>query len=245
MSYVDKSTPELFEILFSGEYEDPKGELLEQGPSAALRELKERKDAAEFAKHFLSSVVATQRARSLDVLARFGAHRERAVPFLKDPEPAVVESAVYALGTWHGNPAHPALLDAKDHPSPDVRLGVARGLVSSDLPETPSVLTQLMKDSDDEVRNWSTFTLGQQLQYDSIEMREALRECLSDAVRAVRDEAIWGLARRRDSQGLRWLLYRLESGSWSRGDEDTANDVLGLRNADPEDLCDGLRQLLG
>jgi hypothetical protein len=35
MSYAGKSTPELFEILFSGEYEDPHGDLQEEGPSEA------------------------------------------------------------------------------------------------------------------------------------------------------------------------------------------------------------------
>jgi HEAT repeat protein len=137
------------------------------------------------------------------------------------------------------------MLSAKDHPSPDVRLGVARGLIPGDLPETPAVLLLLMKDPDDEVRNWATFSLGQQTQYDSPEIRSALRECLNDTFEDVREEAIWGLALRRDSQGLQALLYRFESDSWCNGDENAACDILGLRDANVDELCDGLRALLG
>lgn len=245
MSYADKSTSELFAILFSGDYEDPHGELCEEGASAALRELVRREEALAHAEHFLSSLVPLQRSRALDVLARDSSKRDLAIPFVADPDPDVVESAVYALGSWHGHPPHAALLAAKNHPNRDVRLGVARGLTLSDLPEAPSVLAELMKDPDGEVRNWSTFTLGMQPQLDSPQIREALRECLSDSLKDVRDEAIWGLARRRDPEGLRWLLYRLESNSFSRGDEDAAVEILELRDADVDELCDGLRALLG
>ncbi len=244
MSYADKSTPELFEILFTGEYEDPAGDLLVVGPSAALRQLKDREDAPELAEHFLSSVVPTQRARSLDVLARHGSHRELAIAYLKDLDPTVVESAVYALGSWHGNPVHPAILAVRSHSSPDVRLGLAKGL-QSDMPETPRVLMQLMKDSDENVRDWATFTLGIQTQYDSQEIREVIRARLQDNFEDARDEAVWALALRRDPQGLRLLLNRLEADHYKSGDESTACNVLDLPDADVDDLCDGLRALLG
>jgi HEAT repeat protein len=104
-----------------------------------------------------------------------------------------------------------------------------------------------MKDPDDEVRNWATFALGQQTQYDSTEIRDAIRERLSDTFEDARDEAVWALAIRHDPQGLRLLLDRLEAVNYKAGDEYAACDTLGVSvlNPDVDDLRDGLRTLLG
>jgi HEAT repeat protein len=101
-----------------------------------------------------------------------------------------------------------------------------------------------MDDVDDEVREWATFELGTQCDVDTPEIRAALRKRLSDGYEEARNEAIWGVARRNDEQGLGLLLARLDSDHWS-GDEMAAEDILGLKSDVPvEELRHGLRKLL-
>jgi hypothetical protein len=60
----------------------------------------------------------------------------------------------------------------------------------------------LMQDVSDEVRDWATFGLGSQLTVDTSGVRAALFERASDSNEDVRDEAIVGLALRRDRRAL-------------------------------------------
>jgi glutathione S-transferase len=61
----------------------------------------------------------------------------------------------------------------------------------------------------------------------------------------VRNEAVWGLAMRKDRSGLRILLERLDSEEWIAGDEMAAAELLGLpREASVDDLRKGLPDLL-
>jgi hypothetical protein len=78
-----------------------------------------------------------------------------------------------------------------------------------------------MEDRDKEVRDWATFSisLAWPTPVDSPAIRDALRKRLTDSYSAVRAEAVWGLARRKDLQGLTLLLRRLEAKSWTMGDE--------------------------
>ena len=60
-----------------------------------------------------------------------------------------------------------------------------------------------------------------------------------------RQEAIWGLARRRDPAWLQVLLDRLDAEYWIQGDEHAATDILDVPSDTPiEDLRTGLRELL-
>ena len=111
--------------------------------------------------------------------------------------------------------------------------------------ETTQTLIDLMEDQADEVRDWATFGLGTLSDVDGPEVREALRKRLDDSFGEARDEAICGLARRRETLALQILLERLESGSWVQGDEYAAVEALGLRcAASPAELQDGLLKLL-
>jgi len=110
-----------------------------------------------------------------------------------------------------------------------------------------------MEDDDDEVRNWATFGLasasvagpGRLRTLDSIAIRDALRKRLNDSFDEVRDEAIWGLALRKEPAALGILLARLSSEEWASGDEMAAAEVLELDYKTPvEDLRHGLRRLL-
>lgn len=74
-----------------------------------------------------------------------------------------------------------------------------------------------MEDENDDVRDWATLGLARQLELDGHGIREALARRFSDTCRDVCDEAIAGLARRRDRRALEPLRDRLWQGdpsSW-------------------------------
>ncbi len=61
----------------------------------------------------------------------------------------------------------------------------------------------------------------------------------------MRDEAVWGLAQRRDRQGLRMLIDRLSAEHWIAGDEYAAAHTLDVPHDTPaDDLLVGLKRLL-
>jgi hypothetical protein len=62
----------------------------------------------------------------------------------------------------------------------------------------------------DEVRDWATFGLGTQLAIDGVHVRSALMARIDDSNGDVRDEALVGLARRRDRRALTSLQTRLQ-----------------------------------
>ena len=80
---------------------------------------------------------------------------------------------------------------------------------------------------------------------DSPEIRDALKKRLADTFPDARDEALWGLARRKDPSALQALLDRLNSETWIAGDEMAAADLLGLNHqTSVDDLGGGLRKVL-
>jgi HEAT repeat protein len=254
-----KTAEELFLESFEGEYED-------ELPWDAVRALRRgaENEVFQLAASYARSEVPLHRARALDVLAQLGAGKplsERrhihecvsiAIDRLIDGDPLVVRSAAWALAHLNGEQAISALVAVKTHADPCVRLAVASGLAPSGQPDAIGALIELMEDSDDEVRNWATFGLGlafggetEQLgSLDSDEIRQALQRRLSDPFADVRDEAIWGLARRKDAVGLRLLLGRLDSERCIAEDEMVAADILGLTShASVDVLRNGLRDL--
>jgi HEAT repeat protein len=257
-----KTNEELFLASFEGEYED-------EGPWNAVGVLRRRNSDEVFrlAAAYCRSEVPIHRARALDVLAQMGAGRplpERpfynasaslAISYLGHEDSLVVRSAAWALAHLQGDAATWALIGARKSADTQVRLAVANGMAGSEHPDAISTLMELMEDVDDEVRNWATFGLGHAGgesgppvrlgTLDSPSIREALRSRLADSVREVRDEAVWGLALRKDSEGLRILLDRLSSGEWVAGDEMTAAEILELEYDVPKAVLQtGLRSLL-
>jgi HEAT repeat protein len=169
-----------------------------------------------------------------------------AIRCLEDPEPMVVQSAAWALAHLGTSEAVAALLQLKHHPESDVRHAVANGALNGTGPERIVTLIELTADPDEDVRDWATFGLGSLCTEDSPEIREALRNRLTDSFEPARSEAVWGLAHRKDPTGLRMLLERLEAETWQTGDEMAASEILGLSGKPPiETLCDGIKALIG
>ena len=247
-----RTTEELFAASLQGECED-------EAAWEAVRALQRRGTAEvfEFAKERCAFEDPKVRARALDVLAQLGAgkpeserpFREQCVPIainhLSDNDPMVIRSAAWALAHLQGIRAVAALIDVRDADDPDTRHAVALGMQGCTEPEAIATLIELMGDPSDKVRDWATFALGTQCDEDSLEIREALRKRLEDPFPDARSEAIWGLAKRKDPLGLKFLLDRLKAQRWVQGDEDAAADLLELNRDVPiENLRNGLQGLL-
>ncbi len=249
-----RTTAELFAASLEGDYDDG----APWRAVAALR-LRGTKEVFDFATEYCGSKDAKVRDRGLDVLAQLGAGKEEsqrpylhqcvsiAIEALKDTEPIVVHSAAWALSHLRTESAVAALLRLKRHAQPEIRWAVATGIGGTvhKSPEGIAALIELTADVDEDVRDWAAFGLGSQSDEDSLEIRETLRNRLTDSFEPVRSEAVWGLAHRKDPYGLRMLLKRLDADTWQTGDELAALEILGLSGEQPiETLCDGLKALI-
>lgn len=146
------------------------------------------------------------RARLLgvDVLGQLGVEarpfHEQALPLLiallDDADDEVAGAAGVALGHHHDLRAVDALVAKAGHPGVEVRRGVVHGLTGLDDDRAVAALIRLTRDADAVVRDWATFGLGTQIDRDTPEVREALRERLADPDPDTRAEAIAGLTRR-------------------------------------------------
>jgi HEAT repeat protein len=246
-----RTSEELFQATLREESED--------GPAwdavCALR-WRGTEEVFQLAVQYCQSAVPLERARGLDVLAQLGAGKPQserlhfdenvaiAIEHLRDEDALVVSSAAWALSHLQGDAAISALIDIRDNSDPYVRWAVAHGMQGSQREDAIATLIELMDDVNDNVRDWATFELGTQCDVDSPQIRDALRMRLGDGFEEARDEAIWGLAQRKDQQGLSMLIDRLSADEWIEGDEMAAREVLGLKsNASAEELREGLQKL--
>jgi hypothetical protein len=248
----NSTTEELFQASLLGDYED-------EAAWDAVRALRRRGTAEVFqmAVHYCQSQVPRKRARGLNVLAQLGAgkppperpHHDESVAIairhLGDKDAIVVHAAAWALAHLGGDKAISALISMRDDPDVDVRWAVANGLNGSERPDAIETIIELMDDPDDNVRDWATFALGTQCDVDSPEIKDALRKRFADRCENARAEAIWGLAQRKDQQGLRMLIGELNDPEHGRGYEMAAADTLDLPHDTPrEELRAGLQKLL-
>jgi HEAT repeat protein len=248
-----RSVDGLFATTLEGEYDD-------EEPWEAVHLLRRQNTQEVFDAAIVrcESADPKTRARAIDVLAQLGAGEpderrpflagcvDRAIAALGDSDPLVVHSAAWALAHLKTDAAVTALLPLKGHDDPDIRHAVALGMVVN-RPDVVQVLLELMRDADDNVRDWATFGLALMPECDSAEIRAALRERLHDPFPAARAEAVLALASRRDRAGLELLLRKLESGDAWNCDETTACELLDLPlSPEPpvDQLCAGIRALL-
>lgn len=181
------------------------------------------------------SADAHKRRVAADILAQLGwqekAFHEESVQILArlltDADPAVLQAAAIACGHRHSALTVQQLVVLADHPSRNVRYGVSYGLAGQHNPQAIRALIQLTKDSDRDVRDWASFALGSQTELDTNDLREALRDRLTDADPEVRGEALVGLARRHDGQLKQAILDSLNGdfhGDWMLEAAETMRD---------------------
>lgn len=120
-----------------------------------------------------------------------------------------IQEIAFALGHLEDARAVGPLARFKDHPNPDVRYSVVHGLLRREDDLAIRTLIELSVDEDSGVRDWATFGLGTQADADTLAIREALFDRLSDEDEDTRGEALLGLANRRDSRIIEPLLQEL------------------------------------
>jgi HEAT repeat protein len=124
-------------------------------------------------------------------------------------------SEIYGLGHLAVEGTVPLILPYATHPNEDIRHATTHALGQFLLdPSALAALVVLSADSDRDVRNWATFFIGTQSDADSTELREALARRLDDPFPDARQEAIAGLAKRKDERAVLPLLKLLRSGSY-------------------------------
>lgn len=133
-------------------------------------------------------------------------HRER--------DPAVLGPVIEAIGVARCEQGSLELLPWTQHPDPTIRLeavqSIPGGTESFETSATVAdALTRSTRDASDEVRDWATFGLGTILDIDTSAVRATLFACATDPDGNVRDEALVGLARRRDRRALALVQERL------------------------------------
>ena len=205
----------------------------------ALREIGTR-EVFEKTAAFCQSKKPLNRARGADILGQLGKTGDNPNPLFADEsfkvltgmlesetDPVPLSAVLAALGHL-GNPAAiPMILPFSYHPDPDVRfdLAFALGCFAKDK-RTVSTLLKLMTDQDSEVRDWSTFALGVLGDFDSREIRDALFHNLKDSDEDVREEAMVGLAKRKDLRSLQGVMNALQNEEPSSRAIDAANFLL-------------------
>jgi HEAT repeat protein len=149
---------------------------------------------------------------------------------LSESMPDVLIALGYAFG-HNGNPRAVSFVEklAKST-DPDFRLAAAYALpfLRDDNPgEIVPILIQLCEDTDSRVRDWATFALGNQLDTDRPEIRDALARRLFDSCDDAQGEAMVALAKRGDARMIEFFLNFLESGK-NPGSlmEDAAEEIL-------------------
>jgi HEAT repeat protein len=230
---------ELFTQTLSGDYDD-------DAPWEAVSALRRigTREVFERAAEWCESDDPLVRARGADVLAQLG----KTVDFTsnrfpeesyslitelvqREKEPRPLAADIYALGRLDNPLAVPLITKFCSHADPEVRLSAAFAL--SCFPNDPLSVANLQKltgDMDDDFRDWATFGLGVQGDMDSVEIREALVRCLNDPDEDVCEEAMVGLAKRKDERVVPALLPALEQPDISDRVSEAAYLMLGMEN---------------
>jgi HEAT repeat protein len=209
---------QLFAQTLKGDYDD-------ELPWEAVNALRRigTKEVFDRAAAWCRSDHALERARGADILAQLGKtvdHQSNNFPeesylvvsqlLLGEKASQPLSAAIHALGHLNNPAAIPLLSPYLRHPVAEVRFALACALGSfANHGEAIQLLIALISDTDDDVRDWAVFGLGNLGDGDSVEIRDALFSRLSDSNEKVREEAIVGLAKRKDTRVIPALLAAL------------------------------------
>lgn len=230
----DVRSDELFAVALSGDWDSDDAwkavsELQLLGTQAVL----------ERAIALTSSENAYYRARGADILGQLGVKSgTRSTSFIqqrlkalldllqRETDPLPLSSAISALGHVDELEGIEEILRFRHHPSVEVRWHVASALRGRDKPEIVETLIELMQDSEPTIRDWATFGLGTQTNADSDHVREALLQRTTDIDQDTREEAIYGLAKRKDQRAIAPLLIALGEPEYGSRMIEAASELL-------------------
>ena len=240
---ISLSIDDLFARTLAGDYDD-------DAPWEAVDALRRigSREVFDRATEWCASTNPLARARGCDVLAQLGCTVEHPAKMFADESFSLVSrmvgqetelrplrSAIYALGHLDRSAAVPLILSFRSHSDAGVRYAAAfaLGCYPDDAGSVQGLLA-LMEDADANVRDWATFGLGVQGNADSPEIREALLRRLSDEDDETREEAMAGLAKRRDISIIPAVIAELDEPPANLPVLDAAASLLDIE----EDLDD-------
>ena len=216
---TESDIDELFAETLQGDYDDDK-------PWNAVRTLRSIGTRQVFDKAVdrIESIEPLERARGIDVIAQLGKtaeHPSNSFPqesydvvvkaLQREREAQPLNSAISALGHIGDARGVPVIAAFHSHPSREIRFAVACALGSFPNEQLSiETLLILMEDADADVRDWATFGIGVLGDQDSPEIRQALSRRVNDDDVNTREEALVGLAKRRDTSILPQLIRALE-----------------------------------
>jgi hypothetical protein len=127
--------------------------------------------------------------------------------FDESDDPRAVAEIIDALALARDEAASLAVLPYERHPDPVVRLAVTQAVAAgaesaAGMEVAAAALIRLSRDGVDAIRDWATFGIGSILEIDNDDVRAALFARLTDSSKDVRDEAVAGIARRRDTRAV-------------------------------------------
>lgn len=161
-----------------------------------------------------------ERACGVDILAQLGTPEK---PFRKETTDILLNllnqeedtNVLYCIGVALGHLDDPRAIEPlsrlKKHADSDVRYGVIFGLLGHEDELAIKTLIELSEDEETENRDWATFGIGSQIDADTPEVRNALLKRLADTDGETREEALCGLARRKDERVIEPLIKELSS----------------------------------
>jgi len=215
-----KSTSELISEAYKNDTEDQYWEI--------IQELHKRGSHTEFsaARKLTESTDAIDREIGADILGQIGwrdnSFHNESIPILirllEDSCEDVIASAAFSLGHRNSLLAIPPLIELSTHKNARVREGVVSGLSCLDSEAAIDTLIILSRDPVVSVRNWATFGIGNLSEADSVEIRKALKERITDEDYEIRGEAFIGLANRNVIEIQDALLNELSgefNGNWA------------------------------
>jgi HEAT repeat protein len=168
----------------------------------------------------LSSTKQNERFVGIQILAQLGlpdrVYLEESLAILlpmleTESDASILNEVAFALGHIRDPRAIEPLLKLKNYPHEDVRYGVVFGLLTYEDRRAVSALIELSQDVDEDVRNWATFGLAQQIELDTLEIREALYNRLGDEHNETRHEGMLGLGIRKDPRVIEPMIHELAS----------------------------------
>jgi HEAT repeat protein len=233
----------MFAGTLSGDYDS-------EPPNEAVRALRKlgNREVFDRAAAWCVSQEPLKRARGADVLAQLGRtfeHRTNNFPeesfavvsamLDRETEPLPLLAAIHALGHIGDPHCISLIVQHRSHPAADVRFAVACALGNfANDSVAADTLIELTSDVDSDVRDWATFGLGVLGERDSPEIRNALASRLDDPCEDAREEAMIGLAKRRDQRVLLPLISCLEATCVPERAIEAASELLTL----PDDKND-------
>jgi HEAT repeat protein len=102
------------------------------------------------------------------------------------------------------------LLKYKTHKFVDVRFQLTLAISCLKNEVAIENLIELSTDKNADIRNWATFGLGTQIEIDNSQIRNALWERVNDTDASTREEAIFGLAKRKEVKIKEILIKELK-----------------------------------